>query len=350
MTATPRGARRLSSYTLPRFLVNLGAGHVSIAHKFKGPNHSVATACATGAHSIGDAYRFIKYGDADVMLAGGTESSVSPLSLAMFNRIHALSRNPDPLTASRPFDKERDGFVMGEGAAIVVLEEENHAKRRGAQVYAEIVGYGLSGDAHHVTTPPDDGDGAARSMRSALKNAGLKPEDVDYLNAHATSTPLGDVAELAAVKAVFGDRAFKQKIGEETNEQGARVDNPLAISSTKGAVGHMLGAAGAIEAVASIMAIARNQIPPTTGVTQLDDNLRDYNIIWTPPQTKGGDLSDSSAKANTRHDADIPHNINKSPLNGVHPKRVNVALTNSFGFGGSNATLVFKSYKQNNSD
>lgn len=288
-----RGPKRVSAYTLPRMLVNLAAGQVSIQHKLRGPNHAVATACATGAHALGDAYRFIKYGDADVMVAGGSEAGVSPISLALFSKIHALSRNSDPTTASRPFDGNRDGFVMGEGAGVVVLEALDHALSRHARIYAEVVGYGLSGDAHHVTSPPPDGAGALACMKAALHSAGLQPSDIDYINAHATSTPVGDAVECIAIKRLFGGT------------------NP-SISSIKGAMGHMLGAAGAVEAMVSALSTYHDLIPPTLGLETVDPAIAALGL----------------------------HIVKGTP----ESKPVKFALSNSFGFGGTNACLILKKY------
>jgi 3-oxoacyl-[acyl-carrier-protein] synthase II len=265
---------------------------VSIKYGFKGPNHSAVTACATGAHAIGDAARIIKYGDADVMVAGGCEAAVCKIGIAGFAAARALSGgfNDDPLSASRPYDKDRDGFVLGEGAGIVVLEEYEHAKARGAKIYAEIAGYGLSGDAYHITAPSEDGNGGFRAMRGALKDAGLNPSDIDYVNAHGTSTPLGDEIELRAVERLFGSAC-----------------DGLTMSSTKSAIGHLLGAAGAVEAIFSIQAINNSAAPPTL-------NLRNPSV-----ETK----------------------IDLVPLQAKQMK-IKAALSNSFGFGGTNAALVIK--------
>ena len=286
------GARKISPFFVPSALINLTSGHVSIKHGFKGPNHSAVTACATGAHAIGDAARIIKYGDADVMIAGGCEAAVCKLGIAGFAAARALSSgfNDDPVSASRPYDKDRDGFVLGEGAGVVVLEEYEHAKARGAKIYAEVAGYGMSGDAHHITAPSEDGNGGFRAMRSAIKDAGLTVEDIDYVNAHCTSTPLGDEIELRAVERLFG----------------ASCDG-LTMSSTKSAIGHLLGAAGAVEAVFSVLAICNNVAPPTL-------NLRNPSV-----ETK----------------------IDLVPLQAKQMK-INAALSNSFGFGGTNAALVLK--------
>ena len=285
--------RRVSPFFIPSCLINLVSGQVSIKHGLKGPNHAVVTACSTGAHAVGDASRMIMLGDADVMVAGGAEAAVCRLGMAGFAAARALSTgyNETPTEASRPWDEGRDGFVMGEGAGCVVRDEYEHAKARGAKIYAEVAGYGMSGDAYHITAPAEDGNGGFRSMRNALRNAGLNPEDVDYVNAHGTSTPLGDEIELGAVKRLFGDHAQN-----------------MSMSSTKSATGHLLGAAGAIEAVFSILAIHEGVVPPTL-------NLRNPSEAC-----KGIDLVPLEAKQ----------------------RKVNVALSNSFGFGGTNASLVFK--------
>jgi 3-oxoacyl-[acyl-carrier-protein] synthase II len=287
-----KGPKRISPFFIPACLINLASGQVSIKFGFKGPNHSVVTACSTGAHAIGDASRLIQYGDADVMVAGGAESTICRLGLAGFAAARALSTsyNDAPETASRPWDKGRDGFVMGEGAGVVVLEEYEHAKKRGAKIYAEVVGYGLSGDAYHITAPSPEGDGGFRAMKSALAHAKLNPSDVDYINAHGTSTPLGDEIELGAVKRLFGDAAYK-----------------LSMSSTKSAIGHLLGAAGAVEAIFSILAIRDNVAPATLNLNDPSDGC---DIDLVPHQPK--------------------------------QRTINVALSNSFGFGGTNASVVFK--------
>jgi 3-oxoacyl-[acyl-carrier-protein] synthase II len=287
-----KGPRRISPFFIPSALINLASGQVSIRYGFKGPNHSVVTACATGAHAIGDAARLIKYGDADVMIAGGAESSVVPIGIAGFIACRALTTgfNDQPQKASRPYDKGRDGFVMGEGAGVLVLEEYEHAKARGAKIYAEVAGYGLAGDAYHITAPAEDGDGGFRAMRAALKDAGVAPAEVDYINAHGTSTPLGDEIELGAVERILGNAAGK-----------------ATMSSTKSATGHLLGAAGAIEAAFTCLAIRDQVAPPTIN---LDDPSVETPIDLVPHKAK--------------------------------PMEINVAMSNSFGFGGTNASVVFK--------
>src|SRR5665213_1227044 len=286
-----KAPRRVSPFFIPANLLNLPSGHVSIRFRFSGPNHAVVTACSSGAHAIGDAARLIQWEDADVMVCGGTEAAVCRLGMAGFASARALSTgfNDEPERASRPWDKRRDGFVMGEGAGILVVEELEHAKRRGAKIYAEIIGYGMSGDAYHITAPAEDGSGAFRAMRNALKRSGLAVEDIDYVNAHGTSTPLGDEIELGAVKRVFGDHAYK-----------------LSMSSTKSAIGHLLGAAGSVEAIFSMLAIRDGIVPPTL-------NLED--------PSEGCDIDLVALKAKER--------------------KVRFALSNSFGFGGTNASLIF---------
>ncbi len=290
MILRERGPRRISPFFIPGNIINLVSGQVSIRHGLKGPNHAVVTACSTGAHAIGDAARLIMFGDADVMLAGGTEAPVTRLSMAGFAACRALStRNDEPKRASRPFDVDRDGFVMGEGAGVVVLEELEHARARGATIYAEVVGYGLTGDAYHITAPAEDGNGAFRCMSAAIKRAGLEPSDLDYINAHGTST-MADTIELGAVERLVGNAASK-----------------VSMSSTKSAIGHLLGAAGAAEAIFSILAIRDNVVPPTIN---LDRPERDTPIDLVP--------------------------------NVARQRKVDVALSNSFGFGGTNASLVFR--------
>jgi 3-oxoacyl-[acyl-carrier-protein] synthase II len=287
-----RGPRRVSPFFIPGRLINLVSGYVSIAHGLKGPNHSVVTACSTGAHAIGDAGRLIGLGDADVMVAGGAESAVTRIGLAGFAACRALSTgfNDRPQQASRPYDRDRDGFVMGEGAGCVVLEEYEHARARGAHIYAELVGYGMSGDAYHITAPAADGDGAFRCMTAALRRAGVGPGEIDYVNAHGTSTPLGDEIELAAVQRLMGDHSAN-----------------LAMSSTKSSIGHLLGAAGAVEAIFSILAMRDQIAPPTLNL----DN---------PSVETAIDL--------------VPHR--------ARARKIDMVLSNSFGFGGTNASLVFK--------
>lgn len=291
LTLAERGPRRMSPFFIPANLINLASGFVSIEYGFRGPNHSVVTACATGTHAIGDAARLIMFGDADVMVAGGTESAVSRIGMAGFAAARALSTgfNDEPTRASRPWDKDRDGFVMGEGAGVVVLEEFEHAKARGARIYAEVVGYGLSGDAYHVTAPSPDGNGGFRAMEGALRNSGVGIEAVDYVNAHGTSTPLGDEIELGAVKRLFADHAYD-----------------IAMSSTKSAIGHLLGAAGAVEAIFSIKAIETGVVPPTLNLDNPSDGC-DLNLV--------------------------AHTAQERP--------VRYALSNSFGFGGTNASVLF---------
>jgi 3-oxoacyl-[acyl-carrier-protein] synthase II len=291
-----RGPRRVSPFFIPGRLINLASGYVSISHLLKGPNHAVVTACSTGAHAIGDAGRLIALGDADVMVAGGTESPVNRISLAGFAACRALSTgfNETPERASRPYDRDRDGFVMGEGAGAVLLEEYDHAKSRGARIYGELVGYGLSGDAYHITAPAEDGDGAFRCMSAAIRRAGISPADLDYINAHGTSTPLGDEIELKAVERLIGNAAGN-----------------VAMSSTKSSIGHLLGAAGAVEAIFCLLAMRDGVVPPTINL----DN---------PSVGTAIDL--------------VPHKAQQRP--------VNVALSNSFGFGGTNASLVFRKVPQ----
>ena len=286
-----KGPRRISPFFIPSALINLISGHVSIRYGFRGPNHAVVTACSTGAHAIGDAARMVALDDADVMIAGGAEAAVCRIGMAGFAAARALSTsyNDTPEVASRPWDKGRDGFVMGEGAGIVVLEELEHAKARGAKIYAEVKGYGMSGDAHHITAPADDGDGGFRAMQAAMKRAGLTPADIDYVNAHGTSTPLGDVIEAKAVARLFGDA-----IGS------------VSISSTKSATGHLLGAAGAIETIYSIKAVETGILPPTLNLNEPEDEVAGFDLV---------------------------------PLKS-RQRQVRNAMSNSFGFGGTNASLI----------
>jgi len=294
LTLQERGPRRVSPFFIPSCLINLISGQVSIRHGFKGPNHAVVTACSTGAHAIGDAARLIQFGDADVMLAGGAENPICEIGIAGFNACKALSTShrDDPKSASRPYDQNRDGFVMGEGAGVLVLEEYEHAIKRGAKIYAEILGYGLSGDAHHITAPASDGNGGYRSMQAAIKRAGLEADSIDYINAHGTST-MADTIELSAVERLLGSKA-----------------NRATMSSTKSAIGHLLGAAGAVEAIFSILAIRDQIAPPTL-------NLHEP----------------------------VPSILNLAPLKAVK-REINVVLSNSFGFGGTNASLVMGKIKQ----
>lgn len=284
------GPRRVSPFFIPKGIINMTAGHVSIKYGFGGPNISTVTACATGAHSIGEATRLIKYGDADIMICGGTEGAVGRIGLAGFSAMKALStRNDEPERASRPWDKNRDGFIMAEGAGILVLEEYEHAIARGAKIYAEVAGYGMSGDAYHITAPAPNGAGGMRAMQAALNDAKLSPENVDYINAHGTSTGLGDVGELAAVQTLFAG-------------------NPISMSSTKSMTGHLLGAAGAIEAIFCALSIRDGIVPPTINLDDPEDAVGDTDLV--------------------------PHTAKK--------RKVDVALSNSFGFGGTNASLVLK--------
>lgn len=285
------GTRKVSPFFIPSSIINMISGNLSIHFGFKGPNYAIVSACTTAAHCIGDAGRLIEYGDADIMVCGGAESAVTPLTMGGFGAARALStRNDDPATASRPWDTGRDGFVLGEGAGVVVLEEYEHAKRRGAKIYAELVGYGMSADAYHMTAPCEDGEGAARCMKNALRNAGLNPDQIDYVNAHGTSTPLGDMAETVAIKRCFGDYA-KQ----------------LAVSSTKSMTGHLLGAAGGVEAVYSVLALHNQIAPPTINMMEQDPQC---DLDYVP--------------------------------NTAREMKIEYALSNSFGFGGTNGTLVFK--------
>jgi 3-oxoacyl-[acyl-carrier-protein] synthase II len=290
-TYLAEGPRKISPFFIPSAIINMIAGHLSIHFGLQGPNLALVTACTTGTHAIGESARLIERGEADVMIAGGSESTVCPLAIGGFGAARALStRNHDPAGASRPWDKERDGFVLGEGAGVMVLEEYEHAKARGARIYCEIIGYGKGADAYHMTAPTEDGSGAARCMNAALRDAGINPDEVDYINAHGTSTQLGDVAETRAVKTTFGDHARK-----------------LMVSSTKSMTGHLLGAAGGVEAVFTALALARNAIPPTINLHEPDPEC---DLDYVP---------------NTARDA-----------------RIEIALSNSFGFGGTNGTLIFR--------
>jgi 3-oxoacyl-[acyl-carrier-protein] synthase II len=293
-TYLERGYRRITPFFIPMLIINLASGQVSIKFGAKGPNSAVATACATGSHAIGDAFKIIQRGDADVMIAGGTESVITPLAIGGFAVMKALStRNNEPEKASRPFDADRDGFVMGEGAGILVMESLEHAKARGAKIYAEIIGYGMTSDAYHITSPAPGGEGAANCMRLALIDAGVEPEVVDYINAHGTSTKYGDEIETAAIKKVFGEHAYR-----------------LSVSSTKSMTGHLLGAAGGVEAVVSILSLVNDVIPPTINLENPDPECDlDY----------------------------VPHK--------ARHRTVNFALSNSFGFGGTNACLLFRKFR-----
>jgi 3-oxoacyl-[acyl-carrier-protein] synthase II len=287
---TNRGPRRISPFFVPASIINMISGHLSIKYGLKGPNIAIVTACTTGLHCIGEAGRMIEYGDADVIIAGGAESTISPLGLGGFASARALSsRNDDPATASRPWDKDRDGFVLGEGAGVMVLEEYEHAKARGAKIYAELLGFGMSADAHHMTAPLEDGDGARRCMVAAMRNAGVNPDQVDYVNAHGTSTPLGDVAETVAIKRALGDHAKN-----------------IVVNSTKSMTGHLLGGAGGLEAVFTVLAVHNQKSPPT------------INIFNQDP------------------DCDLDYCANQS-----RDMKIDIAVKNSFGFGGTNGTLIF---------
>lgn len=291
-----RGWKRVSPFFIPMVIVNLAAGQISLKYGIKGPNLAVTTACATGNHSIGEAFRMIQYGDADVMIAGGAEAVITPMAVAGFSIMRALStRNEEPTKASRPFDINRDGFVMGEGAGIIILEELEHALKRGAKIYSELAGYGMSSDAYHITAPSPEGEGGARCMKMALNDAGVKPEEVDYINAHGTSTKQGDELETQAIKTVFGEHAYK-----------------ICVSSTKSMTGHLLGAAGGVEAIFTILSIYNGIVPPTINLDNPDPECDlDY----------------------------VPYKMRK--------KEIKCAMTNSFGFGGTNASLVFRKFSGN---
>ncbi|MCP4520814.1 MAG: beta-ketoacyl-ACP synthase II [Cytophagales bacterium] len=294
--ATGNGTPRFNPFFIPKMIIDISAGHISMEHGFRGPNFSTVSACASSTHAIIDAFTYIRLGKADAIVTGGSEAAITPAGIGGFNALRALStRNDDPSTASRPFDKERDGFVMGEGAGSIILEEYEHAKARGAKIYAEIIGGGMSADAHHLTAPHPEGLGASNVMKYALEDAGIKPEEVDYVNVHGTSTPLGDVGEIKAVKTIFGEHAYN-----------------LNISSTKSMTGHLLGAAGAVEAIASIMAIQNDIVPPTINHSNVDDSF-DEKLNLT--------------------------------LNTAQERTVNIALSNTFGFGGHNASVIFKKYQ-----
>ncbi|MDJ1305550.1 MAG: beta-ketoacyl-ACP synthase II [Candidatus Midichloria sp.] len=291
ITLHNEGPKRISPFFIPASLINLASGHVAIMYNFKGPNHAVVTACATGSHAIGDAARIIADGDADVMVCGGTEAAICRLGIAGFAAARALStRNDEPEKASRPWDRDRDGFVMGEGSGILVLEEYEHAKKRGANIYSEVIGYGMSGDAYHITAPDMNGDGGYRAMKIALTKAQLNVDQIDYINAHGTSTPTGDIVELSAVKRLFGEAVYN-----------------ISMSSTKSAIGHLLGAAGSVEAIFSIKAMCEGIIPPTINLDNPDEGC----------------------------DIDLVPNVAKE-------KKINAVLSNSFGFGGTNASLIFR--------
>jgi 3-oxoacyl-[acyl-carrier-protein] synthase II len=290
-----RGPRRITPFFIPMVIPNMGAGHISIVHKIKGPNLSLTTACAAGTHAVGEAFRLVSRGDCDVVITGGNESTICPLGVGGFNSMKALSkRNDEPEKASRPFDRDRDGFIIAEGAGILMLEEYEHARARGAKIYAEMAGYGLTGDGYHIAAPPEDGNGAVRCMRMALADAGMAPEDIDYINAHGTSTPLNDVVETRAIKEVYGDYAYK-----------------LAVSSTKSMTGHMLGAAGGIEAVFLALSLHNQLIPPTANLENPDPECDlDY----------------------------VPGTARKA--------EIRAAMSNSFGFGGTNAVIIMKRYEE----
>lgn len=291
-TLEHKGPRRISPFFVPSAIINMISGNLSIMYGLRGPNIAITTACTTGSHSIGFAARMIQYGDADVMVAGGAEMATTPLGLGGFAAARALStRNDNPQAASRPWDKDRDGFVLGDGAGVLVLEEYEHAKKRGAKIYAELIGFGMSGDAYHMTSPPEDGSGAAASMRNAILDAGISPELINYINAHGTSTPAGDKAECAAVKSVMGAASAQ-----------------VAVSSTKSMIGHLLGAAGAVEAIFSVLAIRDQVAPPTINLDNPEDSCADLNLV--------------------------PHTAQE--------RKIDAVLSNSFGFGGTNGSLIFR--------
>ncbi|MCF8231815.1 MAG: beta-ketoacyl-ACP synthase II [Bacteroidales bacterium] len=295
---TGDGTPRFSPFFIPKMIADIAAGHISIKHGLRGPNYATVSACASSAHSLADAFNLIRLGKTDVFVTGGSEAAITSAGVGGFNAMHAIStRNDDPKTASRPFDKDRDGFVLGEGGGAVVFEELNHALERGAKIYAEVVGTGMTGDAHHMTSPHPEGEGARRSMKMAIDEAGINPKEIDHVNTHGTSTPLGDIAEIKAIKKLFGDEAYN-----------------ININSTKSMTGHLLGAAGSVEAIATILAVKHDQVPPTIN--------------------------------HSTDDPEIDNKLNFSFGEKAISRKVNVALSNTFGFGGHNATLVFKKYTE----